>query len=95
MEKYFHACALVYNSSSSITLLLGVEEMVHTKLSKEHTWRVRELDLKVHGLASAYSDPLTTAHSFLKNQLDISDLTIDRAWLGFDGHPFPLFPMFN
>ena len=43
--------------------------------------RARELNLRVRGL-SPTSDPAAAGHSFLSDQLGITDITLDRCWFG-------------
>jgi hypothetical protein len=70
--------------------LAVVEEVVQAKLMDERTRQARELNLKVRRLPL----PLPSAHPvvirtlFLKDTLDLQDVTLNRAWIGFDSTLF-------
>ncbi len=64
--------------------LSSVEKLVQGKMEDERVKRTRELNLRVHGLPSN-ANPLAVEHSFLTDQLGISDITLDRCRLGKDG----------
>ena len=64
--------------------LLGIEKLVQGKMDDEWVRQTHELKLQVHGLSSI-DDPLTIGYSFLNDQLDILDITLDRCWLGPNG----------
>jgi hypothetical protein len=57
---------------------------------EERTRRARELNLKVRGLPLPLpsSDPMVVGTLFLRDNLDLPDVTLDRAWLGFDSTLF-------
>ena len=74
-------------SSVAEVPLSSVEKLVQGKIDDEWVRRTRELNLRVCGLSSI-EDPSTAGYSFLKDQLDISDITLDRCWLGLDGTLF-------
>lgn len=46
--------------------------------------RNHELNLHVWGLSSA-ADPSLIGQSYLKDQLDILDITLDKYWFGWNG----------
>ena len=64
----------------------AVEEVVQAKLVKERTRRARELNLKLRGLPLPLpsSDPMEVGVGFLRDTLGISDITLDRAWVGHE-----------
>ena len=70
--------------------LAAVEEVVQAKLVEECTRRERELNLKVRGLPLPHPspDPMEVGNLFLRDTLDIFDVTLDRAWLGYDSTLF-------
>ena len=70
--------------------LTVVEEVVQAKLVEERTRQARELNLKVMGLPPPTSslDILELGHRFLRDTLDIPDITLDRTWLGHDSTLF-------
>jgi hypothetical protein len=57
---------------------------------EERTRRARELNLKVRGLPLPLpsSDPMVIGTSFLRDNLDLQDVTLDRAWMGSDSTLF-------
>jgi hypothetical protein len=61
-----------------------VEEVVQAKLMEERTRHARELNLKVRGLPLPLpsSNPMVVGTLFLRDNLDLPDVTLDRAWLG-------------
>jgi hypothetical protein len=63
---------------------------VQAKLVEERTRRARELNLKVRGLPLPHPspDPMEVGTLFLRDTLDIFDVTLDRAWLGYDSTLF-------
>ena len=65
--------------------LAAVEEGVKAKLVEEHTRRARELNLKERGLPLPHPspDPMEVGNLFLWDTLDIFDVTLDRAWVGY------------
>ncbi|KAH9309722.1 hypothetical protein KI387_037633, partial [Taxus chinensis] len=71
--------------------LIGhVEAVMQAKLIEECTRRDRELNLKVRGLPppTPTQDPLIVGNSFITNTLGISDITLERAWVGYDSTLF-------
>lgn len=66
------------------------EEVVQVKLVKEHTRRERELHLRVRGLPLCHPslDPLEIGTMFLRDTLDLPDVALERAWLGYDSTLF-------
>ncbi len=69
---------------------LSLDKIVQGKIDDEHVWSARELNLHVRDL-SPTSDPFAVVHSFLSNQLGISDITLDKCWFGMGD---PLFIKF-
>ena len=65
--------------------LAAVEEVVQDKLMEERTRRARELNLKERGLPLPHPspDPMEVGNLFLRDTLDIFDVTLDRAWVGY------------
>lgn len=58
--------------------------MIQAKLNEECLRRIRELNLRVHGLPppETPSNPLQIDTSIIHNTLDLKDITLDRAWMG-------------
>ncbi len=55
--------------------------MVQGKIEDERVRRVRELNLRVHGLPPTL-DPLVVGHTFLCDHLGLIDIKLDRCWVG-------------
>jgi hypothetical protein len=57
---------------------------------EERTKRARELNLRVRGLPLLLPslDPMAVGILFLRDNLDLPDVALDRAWLGFDSTLF-------
>jgi hypothetical protein len=70
--------------------LAAVEEMVQAKLVEERTRWAWEPNLKVRGLPLPLpsSNPMVIRTSFLRNNLDLQDKTLDKAWMGSDSTLF-------
>ena len=67
-----------------------VEEVIQAKLVEERTRRARKFNLKVRGLPQPLpsSDPMEVGVGFLRDTLGVSDITLDRAWMGHDSTLF-------
>jgi hypothetical protein len=70
--------------------LVVVEEVVQTQLINERTRCARELNLKVRGLPlpHPFPDPKEVGAMFLQDTLEVLDVALDRACLGFDSTLF-------
>jgi hypothetical protein len=70
--------------------IAAVEEVVQAKLMEERTRQAQELNLKVRGLPLPlpFTDPMVIGISFLKDTLDLHDVTLERAWIGSDSTLF-------
>lgn len=67
--------------------LLGIQKLVQGKMDDERVRLTYELNLRVCDLSSI-DDPSIAGYSFLKDQLGISVITLDRCWLGPDSTIF-------
>jgi hypothetical protein len=67
-----------------------VKEVVQAKLREEHTKRARELNLKIKGLPLPLPspDPIQVGTIFLRDNLDLSNITLESAWFGTDSTLF-------
>lgn len=59
-----------------------VEELIQSKLSDKRAWQARELNLEVCGLPSSNANLVDKVYAFLRDQLELSEICIDRAWIG-------------
>jgi hypothetical protein len=89
-KTHINSWAQVVRGRDKPPPLATVEEVVQAKLMEERTRRARELNLKVRGLPLPLpsSDPMVVGTLFLKDNLDLLDVTLDRAWLGSDSTLF-------
>jgi len=89
-ETHISSWAQVVRENDKSSPITAVEEVVQAKLVEERSRRARELNLKVRGLPLPLSsaDPMEVATGFLRDTLDISDIRLDRAWLGQDSTLF-------
>jgi hypothetical protein len=85
-----HGHRLLEAGIKSLPPLAMVEEVVQAKLMEERTRQAWELNLKVRGLPLPLpsSDPMVIGTSFLRDNLDLQDVTLDRAWIGSDSTLF-------
>ena len=51
------------------------------KIDDERIRRACELNFRVRGL-SPTTDPMVARHSFLSDELGLSDITLDKCWFG-------------
>lgn len=68
-------------SNSDSQPLASIDKIVQGKIVDERVRRSRELNLRVRGLPSTH-DPLAAGHSFLCDQLGLSEIKLDRCWFG-------------
>ena len=64
--------------------LTEVKEVVQAKVREERTRRGRELNLKIRGLPLPLPslDPIQVGTIFLRDNLDLPDITLESAWFG-------------
>lgn len=90
IEQQLKSLAFICSNpiSSSPPNLFGVEKLVQTKIADERVRRARALNMRVCNLCLPCPKPLAASYSFLKDQLDIIDISLDCAWVGLDNTLF-------
>lgn len=90
-ETHINSWAQVVRAQDKTpTPLSAVEEVVQAKLVEERTRWARELNLKVRGLLLPHSslDLMEVGAQFLQDTLNLPDIALDKARLGYDSTLF-------